>query len=1166
MLNILDKFCHDEVNKNGLMLLPMPTGFGKTHNVLKWITENYDKVEGKIFFTTTLKKNLPYDELKAMFIKSGKTEKWVEENVLKIDANTDCLIDNLTNIEKEIPEEFTKIDCFRKIKERIKTIESCAAGITKSSSQEDKVENLAAIAQSAKDDLMKNYEGKFRAYISKKLKSLNLKKSELLYKLKTDKELIWIGKLYPAVFTSERKIILLSIDKFLLRNDTLIEPSYQFSSSIINKSVVFIDEFDATKDTVLKRHIDEGLKGKIDYLDLFSAIDAGLSTKEFTKGLLTISEKLEELRNEGKKMQTPEQIISFLKEKVKEVKERFNLSFHHKIDARDNMGDNCFMFHDFQMSQILKDAEKEISISCDKVSTTNWIRLRNRDVTRNNSLGIVELLQSIKGCITLFQRGIRWMAENYIGSKKDQGFAEYGFEFALKTVLEEFRIQGKHRDWIIANCLIEHRETNQFKGVNSIDLTVYEKGFRYYHFLDSEEHDTLSKIQLVAFNNTPEKWMLKLASRAKVVGISATATLETVTGNYDIGYLKRKLGEKFVQVDKSHPDYNELWSSFNESIKGYINGDVQVQAVEVDNNIIENKTVLARVARKDDIEVWLNKLKASTDSVFNQNRYLKVFFVLKQFHENQDLKSLLCMLQKMPWAKDADFDKRVIDEYVDYLNRSFPMQSKTEVRVLYGQNEVFSGRKLDMLGELAKGKKLAVFSSYMTVGAGQNLQYKIPAAEKSDMVRVNSHAYGQDEKDFDAIYIDRPTHIAVNISDPAVNEESIMKYLFQVEFLQQSGEISTSQAWHKIKYAFSRLGGYKITGDPKISDTISISNHAIRVVVQAVGRICRTCNKRNTVFIFFDKSLVEIIADAKRSFKSILLNPEFQKILEHCVASSTTVEGGDKRLQEYKNRAELVSRSSYGYIEGLRKYEWSKSRMDQWKELREHVLKNPYIVSDTQNVPDIYVALPEPKIGYRYKEENDYGRVQISFVPNNSFTKHVSAEDARLSDLFMIPGLRDYFVEKGYAVVDDGRFPESTYLLTPPMFNNIYKGALGEVVGEYILKDFAHIELKEIVNEQHFELFDFCTDSGVFVDFKHWRDKKEISGQEMRDKIIGKLNQCGGKRALVINILSDEDSVHNVYVQPGIGERVVEIPYLVNSKTGEVDKNMIAKVKEWTNR
>ena len=54
----------------GLFLLDMPTGFGKTYSVLDFMVDNYDAPEfkdKKIFFVTTLKKNLPDKELREHF-------------------------------------------------------------------------------------------------------------------------------------------------------------------------------------------------------------------------------------------------------------------------------------------------------------------------------------------------------------------------------------------------------------------------------------------------------------------------------------------------------------------------------------------------------------------------------------------------------------------------------------------------------------------------------------------------------------------------------------------------------------------------------------------------------------------------------------------------------------------------------------------------------------------------------------------------------------------------------------------------------------------------------------------------------------------------------------------------------------------------------------------
>ena len=59
----------------------------------------------------------------------------------------------------------------------------------------------------------------------------------------------------------------------------------------------------------------------------------------------------------------------------------------------------------------------------------------------------------------------------------------------------------------------------------------------------------------------------------------------------------------------------------------------------------------------------------------------------------------------------------------------------------------------------------------------------------------------------------------------------------------------------------------------------------------------------------------------------------------------------------------------------------------------------------------------------------------------------MSEDEVHLKEIMQIPGVKALFEKHGYAT----SFVPNEFILTPPMFNNIYKGALGEVVGKYIL-------------------------------------------------------------------------------------------------------------------
>lgn len=93
--------------------------------------------------------------------------------------------------------------------------------------------------------------------------------------------------------------------------------------------------------------------------------------------------------------------------------------------------------------------------------------------------------------------------------------------------------------------------------------------------------------------------------------------------------------------------------------------------------------------------------------------------------------------------------------------------------------------------------------------------------------------------------------------------------------------------------------------------------------------------------------------------------------------------------------------------------------------------------------------------------------------------------------------------------------------MSPALFNNIYKGALGEYVGRLILWKYK-INLDDITDENLFELFDFSVKNNpsVFVDFKNWKESTSFKEDDMVKKIIGKATKCKAKAIIVINTFS----------------------------------------------
>ena len=96
MYQIIKNYCENE-NTNGLFLMDMPTGFGKTYSVLEYLFDSCQQEQNKnrlYFFITPLKKNLPREELREHFRKAGKIKDF-DNKVLFIDANSESALQNL---------------------------------------------------------------------------------------------------------------------------------------------------------------------------------------------------------------------------------------------------------------------------------------------------------------------------------------------------------------------------------------------------------------------------------------------------------------------------------------------------------------------------------------------------------------------------------------------------------------------------------------------------------------------------------------------------------------------------------------------------------------------------------------------------------------------------------------------------------------------------------------------------------------------------------------------------------------------------------------------------------------------------------------------------------------------------------------------------------------
>ena len=137
----------------------------------------------------------------------------------------------------------------------------------------------------------------------------------------------------------------MSMDKFLLRNDTIVDKSYFIYKQLAKNAIVFIDEFDATKETILSRLIDNATDSRIDYAITYKMIHDTLEQGNFPISLTTPSEATKKRYEQGGLRKKLEDVIPELKERSDKLYKQFNMQYFFKNIETENE-DAAFLFQD----------------------------------------------------------------------------------------------------------------------------------------------------------------------------------------------------------------------------------------------------------------------------------------------------------------------------------------------------------------------------------------------------------------------------------------------------------------------------------------------------------------------------------------------------------------------------------------------------------------------------------------------------------------------------------------------------------------------------------------------------------------------------------------------------------------------------------------------------
>lgn len=1113
MYETIKKFCENET-ENGLFLMDLPTGFGKTHNVIQYIFDaacDEKNKEKKFFFVTNLKKNLPEKQLRELFEKNGRKEEF-DQKFLFLNSNAELAIEGYTknpSIYLNIPNEIKEYDETKFFFQSLKEI--CRLRKMKKEGEFDLASNAESIFAAK---IERDFRHKMETLLRNKYKTTDDRKKAV----QKGGEWSWLGDLYESTKTSEKQIIILSAKKFVTKNDTLVEPPYLFyTSKLIENAVVFIDECDAAKSDFLDNIIDDGIREQVDFIKMFKRIHNSLMESTFPKELFRESAWYKKKKYGNKPITT---VIDGFRKNASEIYSKHHLSSNIRTMRDQDLSRN-FLFQD-NLYHTIANENKFISVSYNNEEQRNEILVSDEKKTSDSS-SIQAMLSKVRGFINFFQIGVKRLAYNLYFYRRENKIdnGEFTFEAAVSSVLNQFGLD-KDQLWFMKNQILQDMKPKNDLGIaKDLDLSFFARGLRYYAFENDLQDDFQSAVKIFAFNNTPEKILLNTCERAKVVGISATASLQSVIGNFDLNHLKEQLGDLYQEM--SAEDRLRLRRKFELEQSGYDkhNVEIKVELIGEETQKIHDDSIWENIFQnKEEAQTAYSIVSdAVTDSragtqgknaKYKMDRYYRIVQAYKKFCDNEDIQSFLCMLTAHPKEKGS-FKRQVLMDLFKLLDKD------AELKVKWLTTENFDEEKRKITDDLESGSRIFLISAYATLGAGQNLQYKIPSRLYKSLVKVNDSREGN-EKDFDAIYLDNPTNLIVNKAVENFPQKDMVKFLFQAEYLKTAGEISPDLMMQHVKKAFEVFSTQMKPSfqPPTILDRQSVKLYATKSLIQAVGRICRTNHKSKKIHVYADSRIADNL-DCQAA-KNLILNREFEKLVEKV--------GAQKELNMVKGSLELQAEEKSvtvnSYISAMLKDEWNDVKIDRWKFLRDFALQHPTISRDELNrsrMHSFYAEFGTKSNILYYGQEYDYRRVHISFVPGNEKCScEESAESSRLDSFMARDGIKQFFIENNYAT----SFEPNDFIMVPTMWNNIYKGALGEVVGKFMFSRIFGIELEDITDPLAFELFDYkIPDKPIYVDFKHWSPGTDAEREMMIDKISEKAQRCGCDKVLVVNILAD---------------------------------------------
>lgn len=715
---------------------------------------------------------------------------------------------------------------------------------------------------------------------------------------------------------------------------------------------------------------------------------------------------------------------------------------------------------------------------------------------------------------------------------------------------------------------------------------------------DNRYHSDDPKIYWYYVPFTAEKHLLDMTNHYKVIGCSATADIKTTLSNFDFSFIKSELGGSFCNARTLTTDFqnecnlleqkNLQWKLQNIQptvsempVGSYAHaGKTILQALQ-DFGLFSNNSRDIRLLDKAFMKLGIDNesvgkpLTLDTvlpdpdqDSSHKISKKLNLVFAILLFlktvsptNSNRSMAMLFNSLGGFNPDKDAMALDAIIDIIKIYLGTRPDLKDYLDPKLNaidisswrnYNPNSLIQIMRADDINNrhkallrvkenLRDGKNVRIIiSMYNTLGTGQDLDYTFDdvCLEKSDLKNVNpGDRPDAHQKDFDCLYIEKPTYITMSIQSNEVrssaNDDLTSKFATaHMEMQRRFNNADSAYFSEQFMRNTARLNSY-IQNNGKDKGPVWYQAHANdecnatwSKLLQAIGRMNRSYYKVQRPSIMLDPKLINycseratddycntmaVLKDSNESgYQYTTFSPLEVAVIKALSGSSIIsmpnqplVQQADRQERANLKAIEKLSRAdkkdgravNYVAVEGYYA-EQKAAAVNDIHMKRKQALEHPSLTAEAyellpQFLKNLYMrqaTLPagEP-IGFSYtlssgkaKDKNvEYQRLSDNpRADSKIFKTSVPDIDQKLhlqEMLTVAPGLKESFKENNWAT----ELTTNDYQLSPLAVKTYLQGAYGEIIIKWWFKTTLGLDLRTFGQEEAlapYELmFDFVS-------------------------------------------------------------------------------------------